>query len=299
MTAAETPRGTVLAGYRIERLLGRGGLGSVHLALDRTGAPVALKLFDLRSDAGDDRHLFEREVGLSRRLRHPGIVAIVDAGQAGGLAFIAMEYVAGGDLAHRSGHGQPMAAARAVSIAARVAQALAHAHAHGVLHRDVKPANILVDEAAGEVKLGDFGLARLADLQRSRTGAFAGTPAYMSPEHLAEGAQDARADLYSLGVVLFELLTGRLPHEAASLGALLRQVASRPAPPLHLLRPDVPPELSDLVARLLARDKTERPADAATLAQALQALGIALADDVPAPAKRAQRPPRPGPGLGR
>ncbi|MFN8645040.1 MAG: serine/threonine-protein kinase [Candidatus Binatia bacterium] len=309
MTAADAPRGTVLAGYRIERLLGRGGLGSVYLALDRAGAPVALKLLDLGGDRGGDRggdgagdgggelrRLFEREVGLSRRLHHPNIVAIVDAGQEGHLAFIAMEYVAGGDLAHRGGHGAPMAVARAVVIAERVAQALAHAHGQGVVHRDVKPANILVDEAAGQVKLGDFGLARLADLQRSRTGVFAGTPAYMSPEQLAEGAQDARADLYSLGVVLFELLTARLPHEAPSLGALLRQVASRPAPPLQQLRPDAPAALAELVARLLARDKAERPAEAATLAQALQDVAASLAHDVPAAGKRAQRMPRPKEG---
>ncbi|MFO1285146.1 MAG: serine/threonine-protein kinase [Rubrivivax sp.] len=229
-------------------------------------------------------------------LEHPNIVAIVDAGQQGDLAFIAMEFVAGGDLAHRSGRGQPMVAARAVGIAERVAQALVHAHGHGVVHRDVKPANILIDEAAGQVKLGDFGLARLADLQRSRTGVFAGTPAYMSPEQLAAGAQDARADLYSLGVVLFELLTARLPHEAPSLGALLRQVASGPAPPLHGLRPDVPAALSELVARLLAKDKAQRPADAATLAQALQSMAAELAHDTPAAGKPVQRPPQPRPG---
>lgn len=278
----DAPPGTQIAGYKVERLLGRGGLGSVVLACDAAGGRVALKLVDLGGTEGDAlRRTFEREVELSCRLHHPGIVGIREAGRAGDLAYIAMEYVAGGDLAQLQRDGRPMLPRRAVEIAARVAHALAHAHALGIVHHDIKPANILVDEVAGQVKLADFGLARLADLQRSRTGVLAGTPVYMSPEQLAEGAQDARADLYSLGVVLFELLAGRLPYEATSLGALLRQVSQLPAPPLHALRPDVPPALSALVARLLEKSPDRRPTSAQRLAEELDAVAFALGGDAP------------------
>lgn len=265
--------GTCVAGYRVERLLGRGGLGCVVLARDAAGGPVALKLIDLGGGAGSDMaRAFEREVDLHRRLRHPGIVEVVDAGRAGDLAYIAMEYVAGGDLGHGGRAGQAWPVRRAAEVACQVAQALAHAHAQGIVHLDIKPANILLDETGEQVKLADFGLARLADLQRSRTGVLAGTPAYMSPEQLAEGVQDARADLYSLGVVLFELLTGRLPYEAASLGALLRQVSQVAAPAVQALRPEVPPPLSALVARLLAKSPEHRPRGAQDVADELQAL---------------------------
>jgi serine/threonine-protein kinase len=252
------------------------------LARDATGAPVALKLIDLAgADSVGLQRLFEREVNLTRRLSHPGIVGIRDAGREGDLAYIAMEYVHGGDLTHHRRDGQALPLRRAVDIASRVARALSHAHSLGIVHRDIKPANILVDAAADQVKLADFGLARLADLQRSRTGVLAGTPAYMSPEQLAEGAQDGRADLYSLGVVLFELVAGRLPYESTSLGALLRQVSQLPAPGLHELRHDVPPELSALVARLLEKNPDHRPPDAGILADSLDAIARALPDQAP------------------
>ena len=274
---------TRVAGYRIERLLGRGGLGAVYLAHDEAGVATALKLIDLGGSEGPHLHrIFEREVAVSRRLQHPGIVGIHNTGRAGELAFLAMEYVGGGDLAGLPKGRQPLPVARCVAIAARVARALAHAHGQGVLHRDIKPANILVDEAADQVKPADFGLARLADLQRSRTGVLAGTPAYMSPEQLAEGAQDARSDLYSLGVVLFELLAGRVPHEAGSLGDLLRQVSRLTAPPVQGLRPDTPPALSALVARLLEKKREQRPRDANTLAFELEAV-LAVLPDEPVP----------------
>jgi eukaryotic-like serine/threonine-protein kinase len=264
--------GTVLAGYRLERLLGVGGLGSVYLAHDAAGEAVALKVMSFGgADGALLQRTFDREVAAARRLDHPDIVRVRAAGRSDDLGFVAMEYVDGPDLGRFRAAHQAVAAATAARLVARVARALAHAHAQGVLHRDIKAANILVDEARGEVKLGDFGLAQLADLQRSRTGVFAGTPAYMSPEQLAESGADERSDLYSLGVVLFELLAGRLPHEAASLGLLLREVARSPAPPLQRLQPDVPAALAALVASLLEKDRERRPRDAAAVAAALEA----------------------------
>jgi len=265
--------GATFGAYRIERALGRGGLGSVHLARDAAGGAIALKLIDLGGPDGPALHAhFEREVAVLRRLRHPAIVRVHETGQLGTIGFIAMECVDGGDLAQAHPGGERVPLRRAVHLANDVAQALAHAHAQGVLHRDIKPANILLERSTGQAKLADFGLARLADLQRSRTGVLAGTPAYMSPEQLAEAAQDARSDLYSLGAVLFELLSGRLPHEADSLGALLRSVSQGAAPPLERWRPDAPAALSSLVARLLHRDRSHRPPDALALTRELQSV---------------------------
>jgi len=265
--------GADFGAYRIERPLGRGGLGSVHLARDTAGGAIALKLIDLGGPDGTALHAhFEREVAVVRRLHHPAIVHVHETGQVGEVGFIAMEFVDGGDLAQARPGSERMPLRRAAGIAMDIAQALAHAHAQGVLHRDIKPANILLDRQTGQARLADFGLARLADLQRSRTGVLAGTPAYMSPEQLAEANQDARSDLYSLGVVLFELLTGRLPHEADSLGALLRSVSQGTAPPLERWRPEAPPALASLVARMLHKDRRQRPADALALTRELQAL---------------------------
>lgn len=270
---AEPPPGTKVAGFTVERLLGRGGLGCVVLARDAGGNAMAIKLIDLSGpDSANLANAFEREVAICRKLSHPGIVGVQDTGRIANLAYIAMEYVAGGDLAHLSRVGQQWPPRRAAEIAGRIAQALAYAHAMGVVHHDIKPANILIDDAVGAVKLADFGLARLADLQRSRTGILAGTPAYMAPEQLVDGPQDVRSDLYSLGVLLFELVAGRLPYEAASLGELLRQVSQRRAPPLLNLQPQVPRRLSDLVAGLLEKEPGRRPASAKQVEDELQAI---------------------------
>ncbi|MBK9136839.1 MAG: serine/threonine protein kinase [Betaproteobacteria bacterium] len=271
-----------VAGWRVERRLGAGGLGSVVLARNAAGEPAALKLIDLGgTDSATQGELFEREVAAARRLDHPRIVRVLEAGRAGDLGYIAMEFVGGGDLGQPQLRAQPPSLRQSLRWAADVAQALAHAHAQGVLHRDIKPANILLEENTERAKLADFGLARLADLHGSRTGVLAGTPAYMSPEQLAGGTLDARSDLYSLGVVLFERLAGRLPHEAASLGALLREVSCTPAPPLERFKPDAPPALSALLARLLAKEREHRPADAATLARELEALLATLPAEAP------------------
>jgi serine/threonine-protein kinase len=152
-----------------------------------------------------------------------------------------------------------------LDIAAQLAEALAHAHRAGVVHRDVKPGNALFDPSTRRAALADFGLARAADAQASRSGLMLGSPAYMAPELLAGQPADARGDLYSLGVLTYELLAGRPPFEAASIGALLRAVAQEPPPPLASLRPDWPAAMAEhldaLVAPLLDKDPARRPAD--------------------------------------
>jgi serine/threonine-protein kinase len=187
-----------------------------------------------------------------------------------------MELAAGSELGRYTRMPRLLPEALVLQIGERLARALAHAHAQGVVHRDIKPGNVLFDLPTGRLKLMDFGIAGLADLQRTRTGVVLGSPAYMAPEQLAGAAADARSDLYSLGVLLFELLAGRLPHEQASLGELLRAVAREPAPDLCLLRPALSPALAAVVAQALHKQPARRPADSLALADALAEVRRAL-----------------------
>jgi serine/threonine-protein kinase len=267
----------MLGGYRLVRVLGRGGLAEVFEAVAPDGRTVALKAFRMGDDeAGLGAAAFVREAHLGRRLSHPGIVPVLDAGCDGDHAFLAMEYVPGYDLRRHTARGQLLPVPQVLHVGEQVARALAAAHAVGIVHRDVKPGNVLVDTRSQAVKLTDFGLARLGDVFRSRTGVVAGTPGYMSPEQLAEGVIGPATDLYALGVMLFELLTGRLPFEAPSLGALLQQVARCQPPRVNDLRPDLPSSvatpLADLVGELLQRDADRRPADAGAVADRLAVL---------------------------
>ncbi|HEY6132918.1 MAG TPA: serine/threonine-protein kinase [Rubrivivax sp.] len=267
--------GDTLAGYVLGRVLGRGGSGVVHLAQQRSdGAWLALKLLTAGAaldsiERAELRARFLQEAEVAKRLQHPDIVAIHAAGETAGALWLAMELVPGRSLERYVQPPYLLPPPVVLGIVIRVARALAHAHAMGVVHRDVKPSNVIVDLASDSVKLGDFGTARLHDGSRTRTELLLGTPAYMAPEQLAGAAADARSDLYTLGVMLFELLSGRRPHESASMGELLRQVASEPAPDLRTLRPEMPASLADTVARLLAKRPGDRHADANVLADAL------------------------------
>jgi eukaryotic-like serine/threonine-protein kinase len=264
-----------LANYRIERLVGKGATSQVFLAQDRrSGGWVALKVLELGSEPTspewhDALERFRREATLLHGLRHPGIVAVLEAGPSERGAWMAMETVAGCDLTRYTWPSRLLPPPAVARIGARVAEALAHAHHRGVVHRDVKPANVLVDWTADAVKLGDFGLARGAEHTQTRSGIALGSPDYMAPEQLSGGMVGPAADVYGLGATLFELLSGRRPHQADSLGALLRAVASEPAPPLAQLRPELEPALCDLVMSLLAKDPAQRQSDAAEVARRL------------------------------
>ncbi len=280
--------GKTLGRYRIERQIGKGAMGAVYLATDpKIGRPVAIKTLALSRDfEGPDlieaRARFFREAELAGRLKHPDIVTIFDADEDQGLAFIAMEFLTGHDLLPYTHQSKLLPVPQVLELVARIAQALAHAHSLDVIHRDIKPANVMVDVATNVVKVTDFGIAQVCDAARTRTGIVMGSPLYMSPEQLSGERLDGRSDLYSLGVMLYQLLTGRLPHESSSMGTLLRQIAQDAAPDVREVRPELPASLADVVALALQKRAAYRYAD-----------GLQMAIDLRAVADLINRPPAP------
>ena len=272
--------------YRLERPLGHGGMASVYLAHDaELDRPVAVKLL-AESLAGDTafRQRFLREARLAARLSHPNVVAVFDAGEAdGGRPYIVMEYVEGTTLEGRG----PLPPAEGVALAVQACHGLAHAHAAGLVHRDVKPHNLLL-RSDGTLKVADFGIARAAEATAlTQVGTVLGTAAYLAPEQAAGEEVTAAADVYSLGAVLYELLTGRPPYEPASLADLADRPEIRP---VSELAPDVPRHVEDAVMRSLARNPAYRPASAGELARELGDQPTAATRAAPAlPARRSRR----------
>jgi serine/threonine-protein kinase len=264
-----------LGRYRVEREIGRGAMGAVYLGTDpKIGRPVAIKTMALSKEFhGDElteaRQRFFREAETAGRLQHPDIVTIFDAGEDQDLAFIAMEYLKGEDLQRHTQKLLPVA--DVVRIAARVAEALAYAHSQGVVHRDIKPANVMIDLDADLVKVTDFGIARIADSSRTRTGMVLGTPSFMSPEQMAGRRVDGRSDLYSLGVMLYQLLTGHLPHRADSMAVLMYEIANQTPPDVRNWRPEVPEAVARIVALALEKRPESRYADGRQMAADLNA----------------------------
>jgi serine/threonine-protein kinase len=294
--AASRPDRSTLGRYRIERQLGRGSMGAVYLGHDpQIGRAVAIKTMALSREFGghelaDARARFFREAEMAGRLQHPDIVTIFDAGEEDGLAYIAMEFVGGHDLVGHTLPDRLLPVPQVLRTLARVARALAYAHAQGVIHRDVKPANVMTDPATDTVKVTDFGIARITDACRTRTGMVLGTPSFMSPEQMAGRRVDGRTDLYSLGVMLFQLLTGALPHRSESMAALLSQIVNDAAPDVRTLRPDLPEALANVVALALEKRVEVRYADGGQMADDL--LEVArMIDAGPEPA-----PPTPADG---
>jgi serine/threonine protein kinase len=265
---------TIAGRYRVERRLGVGGMSTVHLAFDqRLERYVAVKL--LAEHLADDPTFvsrFRREALAAARLVHPNIVQVFDFGldESSHQHFIVMEHVDGescAELLRDRGH---LDVDQGVEIVAQACRGLDYAHRNGVVHRDVKPGNLLVS-TSDVVKLADFGIARAADQSSiTQVGSVLGTAAYLAPEQARGEEAGPRADLYSLGVVTYQLLSGRLPYEATSLAELaLKQQREAPVP-LQQLNPRVPPELGEAVLAALAIEKEERPADALQLAEALR-----------------------------
>jgi WD40 repeat protein/predicted Ser/Thr protein kinase len=263
----------VIDGYEIGELLGRGGMGLVfraeHKGLKR---PVALKIILSGAHAGtEERARFRTEAEAVARLHHAGIVQIYDVGEQAGCPYLALEFVGGGSLAEQL-HGTPMAPRRAAELIRDLAEAVQHAHEQGIVHRDLKPGNVLLSDS-GVAKITDFGLAKLVDAERghTRTGAVLGSPSYMAPEQAAGKARiiGPAADIYALGAILYELLTGRPPFLGASFLDTLDLVRSHePAPP-HALQPNVPLDLATICLKCLRKEPGKRYLSAVALAEDL------------------------------
>lgn len=264
--------------YELGEEIGRGAMAVVNRAIDRrTGATVAIKRLALQrefapEDLLDVRERFMREASAAGHLHHPDILRVLDAGESGGDTWIAMELVVGQDLSHHTRVGQLLPLREVLLLVARLARALHYAHSHGVVHRDIKPANVMWDRPTGAVKIMDFGIARVADGSRTRTGLVLGTPSYMSPEQLAGLQVDGRSDLYSLGAMLFQLLTGNLPHQSESMATLMHQIANQPAPDIRHFRAELPESLALVLALSLEKRPELRYQSGEPLAQDLEAV---------------------------
>ncbi len=262
--------GTTLADrYRIVALLGKGGMGEVFRAEDlRLNQTVALKFLPVAM-AEDEaaRERFHQEVRLAREISHPNVCRVFDIGEADGRLFLTMEYVDGEDLASLLRRIGQFPQAKALDIARQVCAGLAAAHDHGVLHRDLKPGNIMLD-GRGRVRVTDFGLAAIAE-NLSADEAGAGTPAYMAPEQLAGVEVTARSDIYSLGLVLYEIFTGKKAFEAATLPELLRLRERSTPSSLSAIVKDIDPLVERVILRCLEKDPAKRPATALQVAAAL------------------------------
>lgn len=265
-----------LGRYELGRELGRGAMGVVYFGRDTTiGRAVAIKTMPLSQefDAAEletVKRRFFGEAESAGRLNHPNIVTIYDAGEDQDLAYIAMELLTGKDLSRYTAASRLLPLAVVLSIAARVADALDYAHRLNIVHRDIKPGNIMFDQKTDTVKVTDFGIARITDSNKTKTGMVLGTPSFMSPEQLAGKKIDGQSDLYSLGVTLYQLACGTLPFQAASLAQLMYKISNDPpADPLSH-NPSLPDELVAILDRALAKDKQQRFASGAEMAVALR-----------------------------
>ncbi len=254
--AVEKP---MLGRYQVEKELGKGAMGVVYLGRDpKIGRVVAIKTMALSQEfSGDElidaRERFFREAETAGRLQHQNIVTIFDAGEEHDLAFIAMEFLKGSDLADFCKGSQLLPVGKVISIVARVAEALAYAHTQNVVHRDIKPANIMYESESDTVKVTDFGIARITDSSKTKTGLVLGTPSFMSPEQLAGKKVDGRSDLYSLGVMLYQMLAGVLPFRGDSMSELMFKIANEEAADIRIIRPELPETLANVVALALSK----------------------------------------------
>lgn len=261
--------------YRILRRLGSGAMGDVFLAedpaIERRLAIKTVRFTGVRpADLEERTARLMREAKAAGRLSHPNIVTLFDVGQDHGLHFLAFEFIAGQDLHQRLLDGPPLTVGEALSIAQQAAEGLEYAHQRGVVHRDVKPGNLLL-ENGGRVKISDFGIAKVLGqaTELTTTGMVIGSPQYLSPEQVRGEPLDGTSDIFSLGVVLYELVTGSRPFDGETLSTLVYQILHREPPALDSLDPSLPPVLAALVRRMLDKERGHRPASAAEVAQEL------------------------------
>ncbi len=264
---------SALAGeYSLQRELGRGGMGVVYLARDvQLDRDVAIKVLPSHlAQNTESRERFVREARTAAGLSHPHIVPIHRVGEAGGFVFFVMTYVAGETLGERLRTRGPLPHAEAARVLREVAWALAYAHGRGIVHRDVKPDNILLEAGTGRALVTDFGIAHGADTDGvSDSGLIMGTAHFMSPEQALGDVVDARSDLYSLGVVAFLTVSGRLPFDAANVPALIARQTTEVATGVARVSPGLPPAFAAVIDRCLSRDPVDRFPDGEALAAAL------------------------------
>ncbi len=274
--AEKSGSGSTLGRYEIERVLGRGAMATVYLGRDpMINRRVAIKTVPLAEEFAENevaaaRAQFLREAESSGRLNHPDIISIYDAGETNDLAYLAMEYFEGKPLSHYAQVGRLLPPMVVMALMARAAEALHYAHTQNVVHRDIKPANILYHRQTDALKITDFGIARLTDSNRTRTGIILGTPSYMSPEQLSASKVTGQSDIYSLGVTMYHLLTGNPPFQADSIPKLMAKIASTPHRPIRDVRDDVPVCADDILDRALAKDPADRFPSARVMAFALR-----------------------------
>ena len=292
--------GSMAGPYRVERPLGRGGMGMVYLAEDtRLARPVTLKVLHPRDTADEKRRERLRlEARAAAALVHPNVAAVHALEEIAGQLFIVSEYVPGLTARERLDAGGPLPVGEALDVARQVARGLDAAHRQGIIHRDLKPENILIGEN-GVVRILDFGIARMlaSEPERQRltaTGVMVGTPGYMAPEQLEGAPGDVRSDVFALGTVLYELVSGTNPFQGKTSSSTAARILTLDPPPLSTLNPLFPPALDAVVARCLKKSPAERFASAAGVAEALEALAKAIAsgEAAPAPARQAEEATR-------
>lgn len=272
----------MLGRYQVEKELGKGAMGVVYLGRDpKINRVVAIKTMALSQEfEGDEleevKQRFFREAETAGRLNHPNIVTIYDAGEEHDLAYIAMEFLKGKDL---TGHVKPntlLPTARVLDIIVRAAEALNYAHTQNVVHRDIKPANIMYEEDSGAIKLTDFGIARITDSSKTKTGMVLGTPSYMSPEQLSGKKVDGRSDLFSLGVTMYQMLTGQLPFQADSMATLMFKIANEPHGAVTVLRPELPAQIDAIINKILHKDPDQRYQTGAEFARDVESAAVQI-----------------------
>ncbi|MGE0484778.1 MAG: CHASE2 domain-containing serine/threonine-protein kinase [Gammaproteobacteria bacterium] len=269
----------MLGRYEVEKELGKGAMGVVYLGKDpKINRTVAIKTMALSQEFEADeldavKERFFREAETAGRLDHPNIVTIYDAGEEHDLAYIAMEFLQGHDLARYTKPDALLPTATVMGVIFKSAMALDYAHKHNVVHRDIKPANIMYEPQSKQVKLTDFGIARITDSSKTKTGMVLGTPSYMSPEQLSGKKVDGRSDLFSLGVMFYQMLTGRLPFQGDSMATLMYKIANEAHTEVAQLRPDLAkqrPCISAIINKALEKDPEQRYQTGAEMARDIQ-----------------------------
>jgi serine/threonine-protein kinase len=266
----------MLGRYQVDKELGRGAMGTVYLGHDpKIGRTVAIKTMLLSQEfegekLEDIRQRFFREAETAGRLNHPNIITIYDVGEEEELSYIAMDYLRGDTLLEYCKPDNLLPVKKVLELMIKVADALNYANGQNVVHRDIKPANIMYDPENGNLKVTDFGVACLTDASKTKTGTILGSPSYMSPEQLAGNKVDGRSDLFSLGVTMYQLLTGELPFIGESLASLMYKITNEKHPDVRLFRPDLPSCVSSVINKALAKDVERRFQSGERMAASLQ-----------------------------